>query len=87
MYARKERQSQGMDITKLLCDNEIDPGKGPGVAQIMEGSSYSNHSIKPTNLDAGKTIPNAPNKNQLGQNQKEEYGRSRGGKHPSQEET
>jgi hypothetical protein len=87
MVARKERQSQGMATTKLLCDDGRDPERGLGVARRMEGTGDSNHSTKPTNSDAGKTNPNAPNRHQRGWNQKEEYARSRGGKHPNQEET
>jgi hypothetical protein len=87
MDASKERKNQGMVATKLLCDDIRDLERGPRVARRMDGTGDSNRSTKPTKLNLGKTSPNAPNRHQRGQNQKQKYARSRGGNHPSQEET
>ena len=85
MDARKERQSQGMDTSQLIRNDERNLERGPGVAQRMEGTGDSNRSTKFTNSDTGKTSPNAPNRHQWGQNQKEVYARLRGGHHSNQE--
>jgi hypothetical protein len=83
MDARKERQSQGMDISQLIRNDERNPERGPGVAQRMEGTGDSNRSTKFTNSDAGKTSPNAPNRHQWGRTKKRSMQGQEGGSTPA----